>query len=165
MARLSAKRMERLRHQSGRYLDERGLCPQVGPNGASWIFRYERHNKERWLGLGSLHTFNLDEARERARLARQQLKQGTDPLASKRLAAAKTLSFRECCVAFYDARKHSWTNDRHAKQFLSTLEAHAFPVLGELPVAVIDTGLVHKVIEPIWMKKTVTANRVCPSPH
>jgi hypothetical protein len=32
-------------------------------------------------------------------------------------------------------------------------------VLGKLPVAAIDTGLVLKVVEPIWQDKTETANR------
>jgi integrase len=33
-------------------------------------------------------------------------------------------------------------------------------VIGKMPVAMIDTTLVLKVIEPIWKDKTVTANRV-----
>jgi integrase len=37
---------------------------------------------------------------------------------------------------------------------------HAYPLLGELPVAAIDTGLVMKVIEPLWKGKTETASRV-----
>src|SRR4029450_975689 len=41
-----------------------------------------------------------------------------------------------------------------------TLETYAFPDIGRLAVAAIDTGLVLKVIEPIWKDKTETASRV-----
>ena len=37
---------------------------------------------------------------------------------------------------------------------------YAFPQIGKLPVAMIDTPLVLKVIDPIWKSKPDTANRV-----
>src|SRR5262249_24520518 len=40
------------------------------------------------------------------------------------------------------------------------ITTYAIPVLGSLLVAAIDTGLVLKVLEPIWATKTVTAKRV-----
>ena len=68
----------------GRYGDGQGLYLQVGKTGArSWLLRYAVRGKERWMGLGPLHTFTLEEARERARKARQQLQDGVDPLESK----------------------------------------------------------------------------------
>jgi hypothetical protein len=33
-------------------------------------------------------------------------------------------------------------------------------VIGDLPVAAIDTGLILKIIEPLWTTKTVTATRL-----
>ncbi len=41
-----------------------------------------------------------------------------------------------------------------------SLGKHAFPVLGDLPVADIDASLVHKALEPIWFTKTETATRL-----
>jgi hypothetical protein len=38
------------------------------------------------MGLGSLHTFSLKEARERARRARQLIADGKDPIEVKRIA-------------------------------------------------------------------------------
>jgi integrase len=40
------------------------------------------------------------------------------------------------------------------------LNTYVCPVFGGLPVQAIDTGLVLKVLEPIWADKTETANRV-----
>ena len=34
--------------------------------------------------------------------------------------------------------KASWKNQKHREQWLSTLEAYAFPTLGDLSVATID---------------------------
>ena len=37
---------------------------------------------------------------------------------------------------------------------------HVFPVLGALPVSVIDTNHVVQVLEPLWPEKTETGSRV-----
>jgi hypothetical protein len=76
-----------------RYGDTGGLYLQVPKPGtisprrryppASWLFRYERNGRERWMGLGPLHTFSLDDARELARQCRKQLAAGIDPLSTR----------------------------------------------------------------------------------
>jgi integrase len=76
------------------------------------------------------------------------------------LAAAKTLTFELAARQYFDTHERKWKNAKHRAQFLSTLSTYAFPKIGHLPVAAIDTGLVLKVIEPIWGDKTETANRV-----
>jgi len=60
--------------KKGRYFDEHGLYLQViSPNNRTWLLRFELNGRKRWHGLGSLNDFNLPEARERARKARQQI--------------------------------------------------------------------------------------------
>jgi integrase len=156
----------------GRYGDGRGLYLQVTPTGVrSWVLRYERNGRERMMGLGPVGDFTLDEARERARKARQLLKDGIDPLDARKaersrqateaaLAAAKNKTFREAAEQYFKFHSPKWTNAKHAAQFLSTLAMHAYPVLGKLPVAAIDKTLVLKVIQPIWQDKNPTASRV-----
>jgi len=53
-----------------------------------------------------------------------------------------------------------WKNEKHGKQWTATLKTYAFPVMGTLPIAAIDTGLVLRVLEPIWYEKTETASRL-----
>lgn len=152
----------------GRYGDGHGLYLQVTPAGVkSWLFRYQRGDRERWMGIGPVHTFSLADARERALRARQQLIDGIDPVDERRakkaalaLEAAKTMSFQECAIAYFDSHERKWRNAKHRQQFLSTLKHYAFPKFGKLTVSAIDTGLVLSVIEPIWKEKTETANRV-----
>jgi integrase len=154
--------------EPGRYGDGHGLYLQViSPGNRSWILRYARGGRERWMGLGPLHAFALKEARERARKARQQLADGIDPLEARKTErakqaadAAKVVTFKEAAQQYFDQHERKWRNAKHRAQFISTLRQYAFPVMGALPVAAIDTGIVLKVVEPIWQDKTETANRV-----
>ena len=118
----------------GRYSDGGGLYLQVNESGSkSWVFKFERtvrdgngqpKRKETMMGLGGLATFGLAEARERARLLRQQIKDGIDPLAAKRtakaereLAAAKALTFAQAAQAFYAQHEGQWRTRKHALSF------------------------------------------------
>ena len=42
----------------------------------------------------------------------------------------------------------------------ATLSTYAYPIIGALPVQSVDTGLVLKVLEPIWTAKPETASRL-----
>lgn len=158
----------------GLHGDGGGLWLQVTPNrrGRSWVFRYSFNGKAREMGLGSLTTISLSEAREQARQCRQLLK-GTpttppiDPIehrkalrASAQVTVAKAMTFKECAEAYIAAHQAGWRNPKHAAQWPSTLSNYAYPVFGEAPVQVIDTALVMKALEPIWRKKPETASRV-----
>jgi integrase len=164
---LTAKKVERVK-APGRYFDGHGLYLQVvNSNNKSWLLRFERDGRERWLGLGPLHTYNLKEARERARDARQLLHSGIDPIehrkaakAAQALAAAKTRTFKECAEAYIVANRGAWRSAKHGAQWSATLKTYVYPTIGNLPVAAIDTGLVLKCIELIWKDKTETASRV-----
>ena len=115
-----------------------------GPGNGSWVFRFMLHRgKRKDMGLGSVHTVNLQEARNRARQARQLLLEGKDPLAVKQdaitmtiLDAARTMTFREAATQFLATDKVSnFKSDTHRKQWRSTLETYAFPVIGDLPLS------------------------------
>ena len=168
---LTAKEVSKLT-EPGRYGDGRGLYLQVTPAGVrSWLLRYERGGRERAMGLGPVDDFTLDEARERARRARQLLHDGIDPIDARQtertkqkaetaLAEAKNVTFQECAEKYFKFHSPKWKNAKHSAQFLSTLRMYAYPVLAKLPVAAIDKTLVLKALEPIWFDKTETASRV-----
>jgi integrase len=165
--RLTAKRIERLTER-GRYHDGHGLVLQVTRRGSrSWLLRYERDGRERWLGLGPLHVVSLKLAREKANAARLKILNGIDPVDEKRekrnqkrIEEATAVSFKQAAERYLAAHEASWRNDAHRKQWHATLTTYAFPVIGALPVASITTDLVLKVLEPIWAAKTVTAGRL-----
>jgi integrase len=154
--------------EPGKYLDGHGLYLAItSPNARSWLLRYERGGRERMLGLGPLHTVDLEEARRRAQRERLKLLDGIDPLEAKRaekaakaLEIAKALTFADAAKQYYKQHSSKWGNTTHREQFMSSLETYAFPTIGKLSVAAIDTGLVLKCIEPIWKTKNETASRV-----
>jgi len=165
---LTVKKIARL--GEGRYHDSQGLYLQVSAKGGKyWAFRYKRKGVEHWLGLGPHPAFSLQEARSRARKATQQLVDGTDPVGlrkAQRDAAAreeaKRLTFKTAAQQYYDLHQHKWTSAEHRRQFLSSLEEYAYPVIGEMGVEMIDTPLVLKVLKlnDLWTEKHVTASRV-----
>jgi integrase len=136
----------------------------------SWVFRYELDGRRHDLGLGSLETLNLVEARERARGLRQQLVDGIDPFTARRqakkerlarlAAEARAMTFKQCAEQCIKSHADGWKNAKHAAQWVSTLETYAYPVLGELAVDDIATAHVVRVLQPIWKDKPETASRV-----
>ena len=96
------------------------------------------NGRERWLGLGPLHTVTLKDARERARAARLQLLDGIDPINSRhaeRAKAAQVMSFKEAAEAYNALHEQKWRNEKHRKQFLASLACYAYPVLGNTTVS------------------------------
>jgi len=152
----------------GLYSDGGGLNLQVGPSGArSWIFRYQRAGRRRYMGLGGAANVSLADARRKAADARKVLAEGHDPIEAARayLTAAATsranaTTFREAADRYIKIHAPSWRNVKHAAQWHATLQTYAFPVLGDVPVAAIDVAMVLKVLEPIWTRKNETARRV-----
>ena len=166
---LTIKRIERAL-APGRYGDGggSGLYLQVGSTGGkSWLFRFERDGRERWMGIGPLHTVDLTEARERARKARLLLLDGIDPLEQRRadkaaraLEAAKSMTFEQASRLYYEAHESGWNNRKYRQQFKNTMRDYVLPKIGRLSVAAIDVGMVLKVIEPHWAAKAPTMNKV-----
>src|SRR5271166_3392551 len=152
----------------GRYADGGGLWLQVSQwKTKSWIFQYTsptapkrtKNGREvgrvRHLGLGAYgkRDVTLEKARDLAGEARAQVKAGIDPIdgrkaerAQQRLQEAKRVSFKECADKYIAAHESAWRNDKHRDQWKNTLSTYAYPIMGELSVAEIDTALVMKVL-------------------
>ncbi len=164
---LSALAISKLKKR-GIYADGNGLYLQIATGGSkSWLFRFMQNGRARKMGLGPLHTVSLAEARDDALACRKQLRDGIDPIearksrkAAVRAEAGRQMTFRECGAKYIEANKVAWTNARHAAQWPSTLEAHVYPKLGDLPIDKIEVAHVLKVLEPIWTLRPETASRV-----
>jgi integrase len=170
--RLTALKVEKLKivgtSKPGMYADGGGLYLRVTPEGArNWVLRYMLNRKPRWMGLGPLSLYGLGEARARALDARRKHHDGIDPIearrverARQRLEAAKAITFKQCAESYVAAHRAGWRNEKHAAQWSATLNSYAYPVIGALPVQALDTGLVLKVLEPLWTAKPETASRL-----
>ena len=84
----------------------------------------------------------------RAGEARALLREHKDPLlerratqAARRKAAvdATQRTFRAAATALAESKRAGWRSARHAAQWLATLEAYAYPVIGE-PAKTLPVG-------------------------
>ena len=155
---LTARRVETA--QPGTYDDGRGLRLIVRPSGArSWILRYQLNGKRRDMGLGRWPETTLAMARDKALDVRRGIDATRrDPIAERR--QAKGLLFKAAAAALIESKRPGWRNEKHAAQWVSTLETYAYPKLGTRDVRAIDTQDVMAVLQPIWSEKPETASRV-----
>jgi len=145
----------------GRHGDGGGLYLMVSDTGSrKWVLRIQANGKRRDLGLGSANRVSLSDAREAAEDMRRAIRRGEDPIAERRRKKESTPTFREAAVMVHKEHLPSWKNPKHAKQWLSTLEAYAFPRLGDLRVDHVDGPLVRDVLADIWLTIPETARRV-----
>jgi integrase len=135
----------------------------------SWVFRYTSPTtrKRRELGLGSTRIRKLADARALSGELRLKVLNGVDPKderdkerASTIAARAHQITFDGAIVQCMAAKSIEWKNIKHGQQWQNTLTTYASPLLGKMPVDLISTELVHKVLLPIWQTKTATATRV-----
>ena len=141
----------------------------------SWLFRFMIDGKADNMGLGAVDVTTLATARARAQKARELLHEGINPRgvrnakrAERKLDAARAVSFREAAEAYIKAHRAGWRNAVHARQWISTFNEtrhgdRVYPAataaINDLPVSAIDTGLILKVIEPLWSLTPETASR------
>jgi integrase len=145
-----------------------GLAIQVLQSGArTWILRVMVGGKRRDMGLGGYPAVTLAGAREAARIARDKIRNGVDPVEEGRalrsaLAAtrASAMTFEQCAAAYIAVKESEWANAKHGQQWRNTLETYAFPVVGKLLVRDVVQAHVLRILEPLWATKTETATRL-----
>ena len=153
--------------EPGMYAVGGGLYLHVSSASArQWIFRYRRNGKRRDMGLGSSGVHTLDQARTAALKCRQLIADGADPIESRRharlqqrVAEAKSVTFIEC-MALFATNHHAGWSPNYARKWAETLERYAVPILGPLPIAVIDDQLMRQVLSPIWNNIPTTASKL-----
>jgi len=148
----------------GSFRVDHGLYLRIQNNGSarSWLFRYKRGGKSRWMGLGSARLLTQTEAKRKAVSAEKLLLDGTDPLTAKRETngPGDVPSFKECAEAYLKAHEPGWANPKHRYQWRATLEQLAYPEIGKLPVDQIDSDDIVNILEPIWLDRIETAKRL-----
>lgn len=147
----------------GVYADGGGLYLRVRPTRTrAWIYICMINGKRREMGLGSVLDVPLAKAREKAAEARKAFLEGRDPIAERaasRAPEAVKLTFGAFADALVDDIEGGFRNDKHRKQWRSTLKTHAGS-LTDKAIGEIATDDVVDVLKPIWLKLPETASRV-----
>ena len=158
----------RAKKRPGYVADGGNLYLRVAPGGAKgWIFRFTIGGRTRDAGLGPYPAVSLVKAREEAERCRRLIAAGIDPIVARnekreaaRAESAKAMTFEQCAKSFITSHEVGWKTERHGALWRSTLKRYVYPAMGALPVQAIDTALVLKVLEPIWVEKPETASQV-----
>ena len=165
----------------GAHADGGNLYLRVaGQNAGKWTLRYMLGGRSREMGLGAYDAdgkagLTLAQAREAAEAHRAVLRLGLDPIAERERkaaeaeaeaariaaeAAAKARIFKDVAAQYIAAHAAGWRNAKHRAQWAATLDAYAYPTIGDRPVDGISTEDVLECLQPIWTKKPETASRV-----
>lgn len=138
----------------------------VDPSGARrWIARVQVKGlltptgipKRIEVGLGSAAIVTLVEARVEALEMKRKGRQGINPLQADE---TKIPSFEVVARDWWNANKSTWTNPKHAQQWINTMQTYAFPHIGGFRVDMADQKHVLQYLEPIWNTKHETGRRV-----
>ncbi|MET3512795.1 integrase [Pseudacidovorax sp. 1753] len=163
---LTAAAVAKLR-EPGRYPvgGVQGLHLRITPAGTRlWIYRAMAAGKRLDVGLGNMEDMSLSQARDAAIERRRMIRAGADPRPAPRVAVqtagAPSHQFKVAAEEYIESKREGWKNAKHAAQWAATLEAYAYPLLGEMNVADIEPSHVLEVLKPIWTEKTETATRV-----
>ena len=179
---------ECIKSKPGRLSDGRGLYlltkprpdgrPPSYPLARSWVLRVQYNGERKDYGLGSFtetpvsrdydllplskrRALTLEEARDKAALGRPLAKAGINP--SKHWNAPEpeaVPTFEKAAREYHLGVSKSWRKGKHGTHWLSSLETHAFPLIGSKPVDQIDANAIQSVLNPIWLSKGETARRV-----
>ncbi len=153
---LSAKATGRTR----RVADGGGLYLLVAPGGSkSWLLRTIVKGKRCDIGLGGTSLVSLAEAREEAARLRKIARSGGDPLTERRRARTVVPTFEEAARRVHDSHAVAFRNDKHRKQWLSSL-GYVFSVLGAKRVDAIITADVLAALSSRWLERPETSRRV-----
>ena len=145
-----------------------GLLLQATPSGAkTWLLRTMVGTKRRAIGLGGFPGVSLAEARRKAQEYKNKIVEGIDPVeerkaARRSLIAAQlsTMTFADATREFMKMKSKEFRDPRQAGQWEGSLDIHAMPHIGKVPVRDIELPHMKAVLDPIWETKTETANRI-----
>lgn len=168
--RLSHTKIKSICSKAGRYPDGNGLYLQCNESGsAQWVLRYKNINPnkttDRYMGLGGYPSISLQKARELRDEAYALRKAGIDPIAHRNalkssLNKPQIPTFREVALQLIKQKEPSWKNSKSSQAWHNTLATYAFPVIGNMSVAEIETEHLRSILDPIWASKSVTAERL-----
>ena len=146
--------------------DGGGLYLLILPSGSpSWQIKYRIAGKEKTYSIGLYPTVTLAAARAELLGAKALIKEGTDPVANRRVNRAVTISsgentFKAISGDWLTKKKSEWSEGHYIKS-TRALERDIYPFLGNLPIAEITPAIVAKALEDIHKRGVLeTATRI-----
>lgn len=147
-----------------RLLDSNGLYLYVPVSGKKvWHLRYKIDGKEKVLTVGKYPLMTLQEARDKAWLARRDVSAGVDPVKAKKLSV-KDSSFSSIYQEWFDHKKQVWSAG-YADELSRMFRDDILPMIGGLEIQDIEPLQILEVIrrfeERGAMERANKARRRC----
>lgn len=141
------------------------LCVGKSEGSRSWVFRWRRSGRLHDTGLGSATTHTLAVARRLAQACRADLWRGIEPVRTSTRQLRQEpqpggMTFEHAAKLYIEAMAPGWKGDASEHQWRQSLTDYAFPAIGKVPVAKIETDHVMRVLDPMWSSQNPTAVRV-----
>lgn len=114
------------------------------------------------MGLGGWPAVSLADARKAAGEARDLVQRGINPIDARRTAGRRkgdVPTLAECIYSAYEARRPSLKSRGSAGRWISLMELHVIPRIGDVPVTEIDQNIIADALRPIWRTKNPTASK------
>lgn len=128
-----------------RLLDSNGLYLYVPVTGKKvWQLRYKLDGKEKVLTVGKYPLMSLQEARDKAWLAKKDVSVGVDPVKAKKLSV-KDNSFGSIYQEWYDHKKQVWS-EVYSTELSRMFQDDILPLIGGMEINEIEPMQILEVI-------------------
>ena len=159
---------------NGKHSDGNGLYLLItgrdskGRAKGSWIFRYTFLKQRYELGLGSVQSISLSNARierDRWRDLMTERRNPVNPIDEKRRLeneaqdGRSALTLADVAPLAFDALKGRLRDDGNAGRWYSPLRLYVLPAMGDIKIEDIHQRDIVRTLEPIWKTKAPTAEK------
>jgi integrase len=128
-----------------RLLDSNGLYLYVPVTGKKvWQLRYKIDGKEKVLTVGKYPLMSLQEARDKAWLAKKDVSVGVDPVKAKKLSV-KDNSFGSIYQEWYEHKKQVWS-EVYSTELSRMFQDDILPLIGGMEINEIEPMQILEVI-------------------
>ena len=145
--------------EKGVYQDGDGLALVKRTKSTGyWRLRFSLHGNRKDISLGGYPSVSLSEARDKAREARDCIRQGHHPNTNKlrqKLAARETPTLTQAIDMVFEARKHGMKDSHRWKGPTK----HVVKVYGDWPITDITQIELTDALQILWHEKYPTAKK------
>ncbi len=146
----------------GKFADGQGLwLVKSKRESGKWMLRIVVDGKRREMGLGRWPDVSIAEARQSASEARRKLRGGINPIQERKQQrrSSNRLTVSEAIHGCFEAKQAELKNDGKAGRWMSPLNVHVIPNIGDKAIEDIDQHELKKLLDPIWHEKPAVARK------
>ncbi|MCU9839164.1 integrase arm-type DNA-binding domain-containing protein [Ruegeria sp. WL0004] len=142
----------------GTHQDGSGLFLKIRGKSKTWTYRYQLEGRRRDMVLGKYPDMSLKEARMARNDAYRAKENGVDPI-DARSSHREIATVSEMVSEAFNAIRGDLKRGGKAGRWMSPMNTHIIPKLGDKDVTSITGADIHATLAPIWRTKTSAAEK------